>query len=200
MHPGRWLGGTETIARVVTPGEYDVQAFVDERDTARVGEGATARFVPDDPLLASRAARLVDRLVIGVAANIGKGPLFELADRVALVEAEAGGIAARTGCTIEVVPFAGLLVAFAREHGAQMIVRGLRAVTDFDYEFQMAGMNRQLMPQVETVFLTPSDRYQFISGTFVREIATLGGDVAKFVSPSVLARLTQRTREANGAE
>jgi len=102
-----------------------------------------------------RAARLVDRLVIGVAINIGKGPLFELAERVELVQAEVAPIAARTGTVIEVRPFEGLLVAFAREIGACMIVRGLRAVTDFDYEFQMTGMNRRLDQEIETVFLVP---------------------------------------------
>jgi pantetheine-phosphate adenylyltransferase len=92
--------------------------------------------------------------------------------------------------------FDGLLVDFARKAGASMVVRGLRAESDFEYEFQMAGMNRQLMPDVETVFLTPSDQYQFVSGTFVREIATLGGDVSKFVSPLVLERLQQRVKPA----
>jgi len=103
-----------------------------------------------------RAARLLDRLVIGVAINIGKGPLFPLEERVELVRAEAETIAARTGCRIEVRPFEGLLIGFAHEVGAQMIVRGLRAVTDFDYEFQMTGMNRRLDPKVETVFLMAS--------------------------------------------
>ena len=142
-----------------------------------------------------RAARLVDRLVIGVAINIGKGPLFELAERVELVQAEVAPISARTGTVIAVRPFEGLLVGFAREVGAGMIVRGLRAVSDFEYEFQMAGMNRQLMPHVETVFMTPSDQYQFVSGTFVREIAMLGGDVSKFVAPSVLKRLQERVAQ-----
>ena len=90
------------------------------------------------------------------------------------------------------IPFRGLLSDFVVANGGKVVVRGLRAVSDFEYEFQMAGMNRQLMPDVETVFLTPSDQYQFISGTFVREIATLGGDVSKFVSPSVNLRLQAR--------
>ena len=148
----------------------------------------------------TRAARLVDRLVIGVAANIGKGPLFELADRVALVEAESGGIAARTGCVIEVVPFAGLLVAFAREHGAQMIVRGLRAVTDFDYEFQMAGMNARLDHEVETVFLMASERNHFISSRFVKEIARLGGDISSFVPQTTLERTLARVANPGGTD
>ena len=93
---------------------------------------------------------------------------------------------------VEVIAFSGLLRDFVVAHQGKVVVRGLRAVSDFDYEFQMAGMNRHLMPEVETVFLTPSDQYQFVSGTFVREIATLGGDVSKFVAPSVLARLKAR--------
>ena len=95
---------------------------------------------------------------------------------------------------VVVESFSGLLRDFVVARGAKAMVRGLRAVTDFDYEFQLAGMNRSLMPEVETVFLTPSDQYQFVSGTFVREIATLGGDVSKFVSPSVLGRLHQRVK------
>ena len=93
---------------------------------------------------------------------------------------------------MRVVAFEGLLRDFVVANGGDVVVRGLRAMSDFDYEFQMAGMNRQLMPDVETVFLTPSDQFQFVSGTFVREIATLGGDVSKFVAPSVLARLQAR--------
>jgi pantetheine-phosphate adenylyltransferase len=99
---------------------------------------------------------------------------------------------AREYGNVEVIAFSGLLRDFVVDHGGKVVVRGLRAVSDFEYEFQMAGMNRQLMPDVETVFLTPSDQYQFVSGTFVREIAMLGGDVSKFVAPSVLARLQAR--------
>ena len=97
---------------------------------------------------------------------------------------------------VEVVAFRGLLRDFVVECSGRVVVRGLRAVSDFEYEFQMAGMNRQLMPDVETVFLTPSDQYQFISGTFVREIASLGGDVSKFVAPSVLRRLQERVNQS----
>ncbi len=136
----------------------------------------------------ARAARLVDRLVIGVAINIGKGPLFPLEERVEIVQAEVREIACRTGCAIDVLPFTGLLVAFARECGAQMIVRGLRAVTDFDYEFQMAGMNARLDSAVETVFLMASERNHFISSRFVKEIAQLGGDISTFVPPLTLER------------
>lgn len=143
----------------------------------------------------SRGARLLDRLVIGVAINIGKGPLFPLTERVELVQAEAATIAARTGCRIEVKPFQGLLIGFAHEVGAQMILRGLRAVTDFDYEFQMTGMNRRLDPNVETVFLMASETNQFISSRFVKEIARLGGDISSFVPKLTLERTLARVRE-----
>ena len=141
-----------------------------------------------------RGARLVDRLVIAVAKNAGKGPLFTLEERIAILEAEIAELPPIDDYRIEVRPFDTLLMHFAQSVGASVILRGLRAISDFEYEFQMAGMNRQLMPEVETVFLTPGDRYQFVSGTFVREIATLGGDVSKFVSPSVLARLRDRVK------
>jgi pantetheine-phosphate adenylyltransferase len=106
---------------------------------------------------------------------------------------------AREHGNVEVMAFDGLLRDFVVQHGGQVVVRGLRAVSDFEYEFQMAGMNRQLMPDVETVFLTPSDQYQFVSGTFVREIAILGGDVSKFVAPSVLQRLHAKVLERQRA-
>ena len=144
-----------------------------------------------------RAARLVDRLVIGVSTNAGKGPLFAVEERVAMVQAEVVDLQLPPGNgSVEVRAFDNLLMHFAQSVGAAMILRGLRAVSDFEYEFQMAGMNRQLMPEVETLFLTPSDQYQFISSTFVRDIAMLGGEVSKFVSPSVNARLQERTHEA----
>lgn len=146
-----------------------------------------------------RAARLVDKLVVGVAMNAGKGPLFPLEERAELVRAETDAIAARTGCNIHVVPFTGLLVHFAREVGAQMIVRGLRAVTDFDYEFQMAGMNARLDPEIETVYLMASERNHFISSRFVKEIAQLGGDIHSFVPPLTLERTLARTRQKAGA-
>jgi pantetheine-phosphate adenylyltransferase len=129
----------------------------------------------------ARAAKLVDRLVVGVAMNAGKGPMFTLEERAELVKAEIDAIAARTGAKIEVRPFATLLIAFAREVGAGMIVRGLRAVSDFDYEFQMAGMNYRLDPEIETVFLMASEHHQFISSRFVKDIAALGGDISSFV-------------------
>lgn len=141
-----------------------------------------------------RAARLVDRLVVGVAINIGKGPLFDLDERVDLVRAETAAIAARNGTIIEVRPFEGLLVHYAREVGARMIIRGLRAVSDFDYEFQMVGMNRRLDAEVETVFLMASETNQFIASRLVKEIARLGGDISGFVPKATLARTLAKLR------
>lgn len=147
-----------------------------------------------------RAARILDRLVIGVAMNAGKGPLFPLQERVELVEAETRPIAARTGTVIEVVPFESLLVGFAREVGAQVIVRGLRAVTDFDYEFQMAGMNRRLDPEIELLFLMASEGNHFISSRFVKEIARLGGDISTFVPRLTCDRTLERVRQPTTGE
>lgn len=141
-----------------------------------------------------RAARLVDRLVVGVAINIGKGPLFDLEERVALVKAETVAIAERTGAVIEVRPFEGLLVQYAREVGARMIIRGLRAVSDFDYEFQMVGMNRRLDQEIETVFLMASETNQFIASRLVKEIAKLGGDISGFVPRTTLERTLAKLR------
>lgn len=143
----------------------------------------------------SRAARLLDRLVVGVAINTGKGPLFSLEERVELVQAEVAPIAAKNGNVIEVLPFDTLLVHFARKVGASMIVRGLRAVSDFDYEFQMAGMNTRLDPGIETVFLTASERHQFIASRLVKEIAYLGGEISSFVPPLTLQRMLLRVKE-----
>ena len=137
----------------------------------------------------TRAARLVDRLVVGVALNIGKGPLFEIDERVALVREQTELIARASGTRIDVTAFDGLLIDFARAERATIIVRGLRAVSDFDYEFQMAGMNYRLDSAIETVFLMASERHQFISSRFVKEIARLGGDVSSFVPPRVLERI-----------
>ncbi len=131
----------------------------------------------------ARAARLLDKLVVGVAINTGKGPLFTLEERVELVEAEIARIATQNGMVIEVRPFDTLLIDFARKVGASMIVRGLRAVSDFDYEFQMAGMNYRMAPDVETVFLMASERHQFIASRLVKEVAMLGGDISSFVPP-----------------
>lgn len=147
----------------------------------------------------ARAARLVDRLVVGVAINSGKGPLFSLDERVELVKAETDTISAEAGSEILVVPFTGLLVEFARQSQARMIIRGLRAVSDFDYEFQMAGMNHRLAPDVETVFLMASETNQFISSRFVKEVATLGGDVTSFVPKLTLERTLVRVRNRKEA-
>ena len=142
----------------------------------------------------ARAARIVDRLVVGVATNAGKGPLFPLEERIELVQAEVAPIAAHTGTDIQVQSFAGLLIDFARSVNAGVIVRGLRAVSDFDYEFQMAGMNYRLDSKIETVFLMASEHHQFISSRFVKEIATLGGDVSSFVPRLTLDRTLARVR------
>ncbi|MEL6218439.1 MAG: pantetheine-phosphate adenylyltransferase [Pseudomonadota bacterium] len=132
-----------------------------------------------------RAAKLVDRLVIGVAINRDKGPLFSLEERVAMIEAETAPITASAGTEIVALPFENLLMDFAREVGASMIVRGLRAVSDFEYEFQMVGMNRALDDEIEMVFLMAEAQHQAIASKLVKEIARLGGDVSKFVSPPV---------------
>ena len=139
-----------------------------------------------------RAMALVDRLVIGVAINRDKGPFFSLEERVAMVEAECAAITARTGGEIIVHPFENLLIDCARDVGAGVILRGLRAVADFEYEFQMVGMNRALDASVETVFLMADARRQAIASKLVKEIARLGGEVSKFVTPPVAARLKAR--------
>lgn len=140
----------------------------------------------------ARAARLLDKLVVGVAINTGKGPLFSLEERVELVEAEIARIASDNGMVIEVRPFDTLLIHFARKMGASMIVRGLRAVSDYDYEVQMAGMNYRMAPDIETVFLMASERHQFIASRLVKEIAKLGGDISTFVPPLTHQRVLQR--------
>lgn len=142
--------------------------------------------------IVSRAARVVDRLIVAVAVNAGKGPLFSLDERVELVKEEVAELARANGLNIEVRPFDNLLVDFARACGARLIVRGLRAVSDFEYEFQMAGMNARLQPEIETLFLMASERCQFISSRFVKEIGRLGGDISSFVSPRVRARLEDK--------
>jgi len=142
----------------------------------------------------ARAARLLDKLIVGVAINTGKGPLFSLEERVELVKAEIETIASRNGMVIEVIPFQGLLIDFARKLGACMIVRGLRAVSDFDYEFQMAGMNYRMAPDVETVFLMASERHQFIASRLVKEVAMLGGDITSFVPALTYERVMRKIR------
>jgi pantetheine-phosphate adenylyltransferase len=138
-----------------------------------------------------RAAKIVDRLVIGVARNDGKGPLFPTEERVEIVRDEVAHLENGDAERIEVRAFDTLLMSFAESVGAAVIIRGLRAVSDFEYEFQMAGMNARLNPDIETVFLMASDRYQFISSRFVKEIGALGGDISHFVSPRVALRLSE---------
>ncbi|MCC7005461.1 MAG: pantetheine-phosphate adenylyltransferase [Ottowia sp.] len=130
--------------------------------------------------LVRRASNIFDTVIVGIADNRSKHPFFSLDERIHIACEVLGHYP-----NVRVEGFSGLLKDFVRKNNGRVIVRGLRAVSDFEYEFQMAGMNRYLLPDVETMFLTPSDQYQFISGTFVREIAQLGGDVSKFVFPSV---------------
>ena len=137
-----------------------------------------------------RAVKLVDKLVIGVAINEGKGPLFTLDERVAIIQQETAHLTKIA--EIEVRPFKGLLMHFAREVGAGIIVRGLRAVADFEYEFQMTAMNQQLDRDIETVFLMADPRHQAVASRLVKEIAILGGDITKFVTPGVAERLLSK--------
>ncbi|RIX48850.1 MAG: pantetheine-phosphate adenylyltransferase [Rhodocyclales bacterium GT-UBC] len=138
--------------------------------------------------LVHRAASLFDRLILAIAESPSKKPRFALNERVEMAREILGHIP-----NVEIVGFNTLLMNFVHEQGAKVIVRGLRAVSDFEYEFQMAGMNRSLYPEVETVFLTPGEQHMFISATMVREIARLGGDVSKFVQPCVEKRLRANT-------
>ena len=142
--------------------------------------------------IVARAARCVDKLIVAVAANAGKSPLFSSEERVALVRDEVAGLAGSSGTAIEVLGFDTLLIDFARGCGAGLIIRGLRAVSDSEYEFQMAGMNARLAPDIETLFLMASERCQFISSRFVKEIGRLGGDISSFVSPRINARLMEK--------
>ena len=137
--------------------------------------------------LMRRAAGMFERLVLAVAVGHHKKTMFSLDERLAMAQELATALG-----NVEVIAFDGLLRDFVRDHGGKVVVRGLRTGGDFEYEFQMAGMNRKLMPEVETIFLTPGEHHQYTSSTFVREIATLGGEVAEFVSPGVLARLNDK--------
>ncbi len=134
-----------------------------------------------------RASKLFASVVVAVADSRGKRPIFALEERIAIAREVLASYP-----NVEVVGFSGLLVNLVRAQQADVVVRGLRAVTDFEYEFQLAGMNRQLMPDIETIFMTPTDQYQFISGTLVREIALMGGDVGKFVPPQVEVSLRKK--------
>ncbi len=148
--------------------------------TIAVYPGTFDPFTRGHEDLVRRASSIFTKLIVGVADSKHKRPIFTLEERIEIAKEVLSHYP-----NVEIAGFSGLLKDFAREHSARVIVRGLRAVSDFEYEFQMAGMNRYLLPDVETLFLTPSDQYQFISGTFVREIALMGGDVSKFVFPSV---------------
>ena len=140
--------------------------------------------------LVRRAATLFDKLVLAIADSKAKKPYFTLEERIAMAREVLGDMK-----NVEVVGFSSLLTEFVRKQGARVVLRGLRAVSDFEYEFQLANMNRQLAPDVESLFLTPSERYSFISSTLVREIAALGGDITKFVHPAVADALTLRFKK-----
>ncbi|MCK6417471.1 MAG: pantetheine-phosphate adenylyltransferase [Alphaproteobacteria bacterium] len=141
--------------------------------------------------LIQRASKLVDRLIVGVAGNARKGPLFSRDERVAMVAEDIANLPEK-GCPIDVQPFDSLLVRFARDMKAACIFRGLRAISDFEYEFQMTGMNAKLDPGIETVFLMASDKWQFVSASFVKEICALGGDITAFVTPQVAQKLQKK--------
>jgi pantetheine-phosphate adenylyltransferase len=143
-----------------------------------------------------RATKVLDRLVIGVAINLDKGPLFDLEERVEMVQYELGNAKSKLNdCEISVRPFDNLLMHFAEEVGAAVIVRGLRAASDFEFEFQMVGMNERLNPDIETIFLMATDKYQFIASRLVKEIARLDGDISQFVTPTVAKRLYERYKK-----
>lgn len=144
----------------------------------------------------NRATRVVDKLIVGIAVNIGKEPLFTLSERIEMVQNDLKLLDSDAAARIEIRPFDNLLVEFVTDVGASVIIRGLRAVSDFEYEFQMAGMNSRLSPDLETVFLMASDRHQFISSRFVKEIGRLGGDISHFVSDDVTARVVERDRKS----
>jgi pantetheine-phosphate adenylyltransferase len=142
-----------------------------------------------------RGLKLVDRLFIGISTKPGKAPLFSNEERVAQIKRETAPLAAATGANIEVIVFESLLMHFAEEVGANLIIRGLRAVSDFEYEFQMAGMNAALNPEIETVFLMADAKLQPIASRLVKEIAVYGGDISPFVNPEVAAEVVARVKE-----
>ena len=143
--------------------------------------------------LTCRASRLFDQVILAVADSKAKKPLFTLEERVAIAREAFKDLK-----NVQVMGFSGLLMNFVQQHGARVVVRGVRAVSDFDYEFQLAGMNRQLYPDVETIFMTPGEQFGYVSATLVREITILGGDVNKFVSPQVAARLAEKVKQLGG--
>lgn len=141
--------------------------------------------------LIRRASRMVDKLIVGLASNERKGPLFNIEERLEMVRTDIENMPEK-GCAIEVRTFDSLLVNFARDANASCIFRGLRAVSDFEYEFQLTGMNAKLDPDIETVFLMASDKWQFVSASFVKEIASLGGNIDEFVTPQVAVALQKK--------
>ena len=143
--------------------------------------------------LVRRAARLFDHVVLAVADSRTKRPMFTLAERIDMARDTLADVK-----NVSVKGFSGLLMNFVQEHGARVVMRGVRAVSDFDYEFQLAGMNRKLYPDVETVFMTPGEEHMFLSATLVREISVMGGDVSKFVSPMIAERLKTKIKDLGG--
>jgi len=139
--------------------------------------------------LIERALQMFDKVIVAVAQNTSKEPVFSLQERIGMAS-----VALNNKPGVEILPMTGLLVEFAKQHDAKVILRGLRAVSDFEYEFQLAGMNRKLAPEIETLFLTPAENYAYISSSLVREIAALGGDVSSFVHKNVMAELIKRLR------
>ena len=143
--------------------------------------------------LVRRAAKLFDHVVLAVADSRAKRPLFTLAERIDMARTALGDVK-----NVTVEGFSGLLMQFVEDHDARVVVRGVRAVSDFDYEFQLAGMNRKMYPEIETVFMTPGEEYMFLSATLVREISVMSGDVSKFVSPVVAGRLKAKIKDLGG--
>ncbi len=166
------MSSNHSIRKVVYPGTFDPVTFGHED-------------------LVQRAASLFDKVVVAVAGSTSKNTLFTLDERVALAQAVLKSYA-----NVTVVGFSGLLMQFVQNQGAQMVMRGLRAASDFEYEFQLAGMNRKLYPKLETIFLTPAEQYMFVSSSLVREVAKLGGDVHQFVSPIVEAAIVEKLAQA----
>lgn len=147
--------------------------------------------------LIQRASGLVDHLIIGVADNARKNPMFTTNERLEMARIDIGNLPEKQ-CSMEVIPFQGLLVDFARNMEASCIFRGLRAISDFEFEFQMTGMNAKLDPEIETLFLMASEKWQFVSSSFIKEICALGGDISPFVTPNVQAQLKTRLSESQG--
>ncbi len=166
------MTANHSIRKVVYPGTFDPITFGHED-------------------LVQRAANLFDEVIVAVAGSTSKNTLFSLDERVELAQS-----ALKNYTNVTVVGFSGLLMQFVQNQGAQMVMRGLRAASDFEYEFQLAGMNRKLYPKLETIFLTPAEQYMFVSSSLVREVAKLGGDVHQFVSPIVQGAIIKKLAQA----